>query len=64
MYMIGFAIETWNFPAVPFLLLFVGGYWWAGFARCIRNIRAGCSGSANARWRSEPSRSLNFQIEI
>jgi cellulose synthase/poly-beta-1,6-N-acetylglucosamine synthase-like glycosyltransferase len=30
-YMIDFAIETWNFPAIPFLLLFVAGYWWAGF---------------------------------
>jgi cellulose synthase/poly-beta-1,6-N-acetylglucosamine synthase-like glycosyltransferase len=30
-YMIQFAIETWNFPAIPFLLLFVAGYWWAGF---------------------------------
>jgi cellulose synthase/poly-beta-1,6-N-acetylglucosamine synthase-like glycosyltransferase len=29
-YMTAFAIETWNFPAVPFLLLFVVGYWWAG----------------------------------
>lgn len=31
-YMIGFAIETWNFPAIPFLALFVGGYFWAGFS--------------------------------
>ncbi len=30
-YMTAYAIGTWNFPAVPFLLLFVGGYWWAGF---------------------------------
>jgi cellulose synthase/poly-beta-1,6-N-acetylglucosamine synthase-like glycosyltransferase len=30
-YMTAFAIESWNFPAVPFLLLFVAGYWWAGF---------------------------------
>lgn len=26
-----FAIETLNFFAVPFLLLFVAGYFWAGF---------------------------------
>ena len=32
LYMVAFAIETWNFPAVPFLLLFVTGYWWAGFS--------------------------------
>jgi hypothetical protein len=31
-YMVAFAIETWNFPAVPFLLLFVSGYYWAGFS--------------------------------
>jgi len=29
--MIAFAISTFNFPAVPFLALFVGGYYWAGF---------------------------------
>jgi cellulose synthase/poly-beta-1,6-N-acetylglucosamine synthase-like glycosyltransferase len=31
LYMVEFAIETWNFPAIPFLLLFVSGYYWAGF---------------------------------
>jgi hypothetical protein len=30
--MIVFAIQTFNYFAIPFLLLFVGGYWWAGFA--------------------------------
>ena len=30
--MIVFAIETSNFFAIPFLLLFVFGYWWAGFS--------------------------------
>lgn len=30
--MVVFAIETYNFPAIPFLLLFVGGYYWAGFS--------------------------------
>jgi hypothetical protein len=29
--MIEYSIETWNFLAIPFLLLFVGGYYWAGF---------------------------------
>jgi cellulose synthase/poly-beta-1,6-N-acetylglucosamine synthase-like glycosyltransferase len=32
MYMVAFAIQTWNFAAVPFLLLFVAGYYWAGFS--------------------------------
>jgi cellulose synthase/poly-beta-1,6-N-acetylglucosamine synthase-like glycosyltransferase len=29
--MIVFAIETYNFFSIPFLALFVGGYYWAGF---------------------------------
>lgn len=29
---IGYAIQTLNFLAVPILLLFVGGYYWAGFS--------------------------------
>jgi hypothetical protein len=29
--MVGFAIETYNFFSIPFLLLFVCGYYWAGF---------------------------------
>ena len=30
--MILYAIETYNFLAIPFLMLFVGGYYWAGLA--------------------------------
>src|SRR5436309_8396254 len=30
--MVAYAAETYNFLAIPFLLLFVGGYFWAGFA--------------------------------
>jgi hypothetical protein len=30
--MIGFAIQTYNFFSIPFLALFVFGYYWAGFA--------------------------------
>src|SRR5579885_3638210 len=29
--MIAFAVQTYNFFAIPFLALFVFGYWWAGF---------------------------------
>jgi cellulose synthase/poly-beta-1,6-N-acetylglucosamine synthase-like glycosyltransferase len=32
LYMIGFAIDTYNYFSIPFLALFVGGYYWAGFA--------------------------------
>lgn len=31
LYMVYFAIESFNYLAVPFLMLFVGGYYWAGF---------------------------------
>ena len=30
--MIGFAIDTYNFFAIPFLALFVAGYYWVGFS--------------------------------
>jgi hypothetical protein len=30
--MVVFAIQTMNYFATPFLLLFVGGYFWAGFS--------------------------------
>ncbi|MCL5746016.1 MAG: glycosyltransferase [Acidobacteria bacterium] len=30
--MIAFAVDTYNFLSIPFLLLFVAGYYWAGFA--------------------------------
>jgi cellulose synthase/poly-beta-1,6-N-acetylglucosamine synthase-like glycosyltransferase len=30
--MIGFAIDTYNYFAIPFLILFVAGYYWAAFA--------------------------------
>jgi hypothetical protein len=31
--MIGFAIETYNFLVIPFLLIFVAGYFWAGCSK-------------------------------
>ena len=30
--MVAFAIDTYNFLSIPFLMLFVGGYYWAGFS--------------------------------
>jgi cellulose synthase/poly-beta-1,6-N-acetylglucosamine synthase-like glycosyltransferase len=38
-YMIDFAIETYNFLAIPFLLLFVCGYFWAGFSTLYQEYR-------------------------
>jgi hypothetical protein len=37
--MIDFAIDTYNFFAIPFLLLFVCGYWWAGFTTLYQEYR-------------------------
>jgi hypothetical protein len=34
-----FAIDVNNFFSLPFLLLFVGGYYWAGFATLIQEYR-------------------------
>jgi cellulose synthase/poly-beta-1,6-N-acetylglucosamine synthase-like glycosyltransferase len=34
-----FAIEVYNFFCLPFLLLFVGGYFWAGFSTLIQEYR-------------------------
>lgn len=38
-YMVDFAIETLNFFAIPFLLLFVCGYFWAGFSTLYEEYR-------------------------
>ncbi|MGB9606455.1 MAG: glycosyl transferase family 2, partial [Bryobacteraceae bacterium] len=37
--MVAFAIETYNFFSLPFLLLFVVGYYWAGFATLAQEYR-------------------------
>ncbi len=38
-YMVYFAIETMNYLAIPFLLLFVGGYLWAGLTTLYQEYR-------------------------
>ena len=38
-YMVDFAIQTYNFFAVPFLVLFVCGYFWAGFSTLYEDYR-------------------------
>jgi len=42
---------TYNFFAIPFLLLFVVGYYWAASALYTRSTRAGCAGSNSGTWR-------------
>ncbi|HEX8985912.1 MAG TPA: glycosyltransferase [Bryobacteraceae bacterium] len=37
--MVVFAIDVYNFFSLPFLLLFVGGYYWAGFGTLIQEYR-------------------------
>ena len=37
--MVLYAIDTMNFLAIPFLLLFVGGYYWAGFGTLWQDCR-------------------------
>jgi len=39
LYMVDFAIDTLNFLAVPFLLLFVSGYLWAGLTTLYEEYR-------------------------
>jgi hypothetical protein len=38
-YMVEFAIETMNYLAIPFLLLFVCGYFWAAFTTLYEEYR-------------------------
>jgi cellulose synthase/poly-beta-1,6-N-acetylglucosamine synthase-like glycosyltransferase len=38
-YMVEFAIETYNFFAIPFLVLFICGYWWAAFTTLYQEYR-------------------------
>ena len=38
--MVLYAFETYNFMAVPFLTLFVGGYFWAGFSTLWEEYRS------------------------
>jgi len=50
--MVKFAIDTWNFPAIPFLLLFVAGYWWAGFSTLYQDFQG------RLRWQRERAAAL------
>jgi hypothetical protein len=37
--MVLFALEIQNYLSIPFLLLFVAGYYWAGFATLLQEYR-------------------------
>jgi len=54
-YMISFAVDTFNFLAIPFLLLFVGGYWWAGFSTLYQEYQG------RVRWLREQAAAPEFE---
>ena len=37
--LIAYAIDVWNYPSIPFLALFVAGYYWAGFSTLYQEYR-------------------------
>jgi cellulose synthase/poly-beta-1,6-N-acetylglucosamine synthase-like glycosyltransferase len=55
-YMVAFAIATWNFAAVPFLLLFVAGYYWAGFSTLYQEWQG------RLRWQREQALALEKTV--
>jgi cellulose synthase/poly-beta-1,6-N-acetylglucosamine synthase-like glycosyltransferase len=54
--MVFFAIQTYNFFAIPFLALFVFGYWWAGFGTLYQEHQG------RLRWLRERKLELARQI--
>ena len=56
--MTAFAIESFNYLAVPFLLLFVGGYYWAGFSTLWEEYQGKLAWqNGSRRWRPRPNKS-------
>lgn len=47
LFMVSYAIDAYNFISIPFLLLFVGGYFWAGFSTLWQEYRG------RVRWQRE-----------
>ena len=39
LYMVAWAIDSYNFLSIPFLMLFVAGYYWAGFTTLYQEYR-------------------------
>ncbi len=56
-YMVAYAIETWNFLAIPFLMLFVVGYWWAGFTTLWQEYQG------KLQWQRERALALNAAVQ-
>lgn len=55
-FMVAWAIDSYNFLSVPFLMLFVSGYYWAGFTTLYQEFRDRLAGSASEEWPGSPSR--------
>jgi len=49
--MVIFDIESYNYLAVPFLMLFVGGYYWAGCTTLWEEFQGKLRWQASAQWR-------------
>jgi cellulose synthase/poly-beta-1,6-N-acetylglucosamine synthase-like glycosyltransferase len=56
-YMVAYAIETWNFLAIPFLMLFVVGYWWAGFTTLYQEYQG------KLQWQREQALNAGLGLE-
>lgn len=54
--MVLFAIDTYNYLAIPFLVLFVGGYYWAGFVTLYEEYRDRLRWHAEQRAAAETTR--------
>ncbi|MBL8179379.1 MAG: glycosyltransferase family 2 protein [Bryobacterales bacterium] len=54
--MVAYAIDTFNFLAVPILMLFVGGYYWAGFSTLWQEYQDRMRWQAAQRMEAEPAR--------
>jgi cellulose synthase/poly-beta-1,6-N-acetylglucosamine synthase-like glycosyltransferase len=45
--MVAFAIDSFNYLSIPFLMLFVGGYYWAGFSTLYQEFQG------KLRWKAQ-----------
>jgi hypothetical protein len=54
--MVALAIQTYNYFAIPFLVLFVFGYWWAGFGTLYQEYQG------RLRWLKQRKLELAQQI--
>jgi cellulose synthase/poly-beta-1,6-N-acetylglucosamine synthase-like glycosyltransferase len=53
--MIAYAIDTFNYLTVPFLLLFAAGYYWAGFSTLFQEYQG------QMRWQKQQQAQLEFE---